>query len=78
MLPPEYRDSILPPSIRARISIEAASPLGWERYVGFDGIAIGMNRFGISAPSALIYEKLGFTSGRMVKEALMLLKGDKS
>ncbi|MBI4268047.1 MAG: transketolase, partial [Chloroflexi bacterium] len=46
----EYRRKVLPPEIRARVSIEAASPLGWEHYIGLDGIAIGVSRFGASAP----------------------------
>jgi len=70
----EYRNDILPPNIRARISIEAASPLGWERYVGLDGVAIGLNRFGASAPAEVIYEKLGLTARRVVDEAIRLIK----
>ncbi len=72
--PAEYRDEVLPPGIRARISIEAASPLGWERYVGLDGVAIGVSRFGVSAPGRVIYEKLGLTAQRIVDEALQLLR----
>lgn len=71
--PIEYRNAVLPPNLRARISIEAGTPLGWERYVGLDGIAIGLSRFGASAPGKVIYEKLGFTAQRMVDEALGLL-----
>jgi len=43
--PQSYRDQVLPPGITARVSIEAASPLGWERWVGLEGIVIGLNRF---------------------------------
>ncbi|MFC1957333.1 transketolase [Chloroflexota bacterium] len=74
----EYRNSILPPDIRTRISIEAATPLGWERYVGLDGIAIGLSRFGASAPGKVIYEKLGLTAQRVLDEALHLLKRSKT
>ena len=73
--PSDYRDEVLPPDIRARISIEAATPLGWERYVGLDGIAIGLSRFGVSAPGKVIYEKLGLTAQRVVDEARQLLPG---
>ncbi len=75
--PSDYRNEILPPGIRARISIEAATPLGWERYVGLDGIAIGLSRFGVSAPGNVIYEKLGLTAQRVVDEARQLLLGRK-
>ncbi|MFC1939741.1 transketolase [Chloroflexota bacterium] len=75
--PPEYRNDVLPPSIRARISIEAASPLGWERYVGLDGVAIGVPRFGASAPAEVIYEKLGLTAQHVIDQARRLLQGKK-
>jgi transketolase len=75
--PSDYRNEVLPPGIRARISIEAATPLGWERYVGLDGIAIGLSRFGVSAPGKVIYEKLGLTAQRVVDEAQQLLLGRK-
>ena len=76
--PVEYRNAVLPPNIRARISIEAGTPLGWERYVGLDGIAIGLSRFGASAPGKVIYEKLGLTAQHMVDEALKLLQRRKT
>ena len=72
---PEYRDIVLPPSIRARVSIEAAMPLGWERYVGLDGIAIGISHFGASAPGEVLYQQFGLTSGRVVEETERLLLG---
>jgi len=73
--PEEYRNSILPPDVRVRISIEAGTTLGWERYVGLDGTAIGVDRFGASAPMEEIYKHLGLTAQRIVDEALKLLKG---
>ncbi len=76
--PVNYRNMVLPPNIRARISIEAAMPLGWERYVGLDGIAIGLSRFGVSAPGKVIYDKLGLTAQHMVDEALKLLQGGRA
>jgi transketolase len=75
--PSDYRNAVLPPDIRARISIEAGTPLGWERYVGLDGIAIGLHRFGASAPAKVLYEKLGITPERVVDEGLRLVKGGK-
>ncbi len=76
--PTEYRNEVLPPEIRRRVSIEASVPLGWERYVGLDGIAIGLPRFGASAPGKVIYEKLGLTPQRVVDEALKLLQGGRT
>jgi len=73
--PLDYRHQVLPPQIRARVSIEAGTPLGWERYVGLDGGAIGVSRFGASAPAKVVFEKLGLTAERMVAEALGILEG---
>ncbi len=67
---PDYRKEVLPPDIGARISIEAGTPLGWERYVGLDGVTIGIPRFGASAPANVIYDKLGLTVQHVVGEAL--------
>ncbi|MEE9198388.1 MAG: transketolase [Dehalococcoidia bacterium] len=75
--PVEYRDSVLPPGIRARVSIEAGTPLGWERYVGLDGVAIGLPSFGASAPAGVLYEQFGLTAQRMADEATRLLAGRK-
>jgi transketolase len=71
--PEEYRHHILPPEIRARISIEAGTPLGWERYTGLDGFAMGVSRFGFSAPAKTIYERLGLTAEALADRALELL-----
>ena len=72
--PVVYRDKVLVPDVRRRVSIEAGSTLGWERYVGIDGIAIGIDRFGESAPGPVIYEKLGLTSRRVFDEAMKLME----
>jgi transketolase len=72
--PDEYRNRILPPAIKARVSIEAAVTLGWEKYVGREGIAIGVDRFGVSAPYQEIYRQLGLTAQHMAEEAERLLK----
>ncbi len=73
--PQEYRDRILPPEIKARVAIEAGSPLGWHRYVGDQGLVIGLDHFGASAPDKILYEKFGLTADRVVEKALELLKG---
>jgi transketolase len=56
-----YRDQVLPPGVRARVSVEAASTLGWHRWVGDLGETIGMETFGASAPAGALYQLFGFT-----------------
>jgi transketolase len=73
--PQSYRDTVLPPGVKARVSIEAGSTLGWERYVGLDGIVIGLNRFGASAPGEIVMRELGFTPEHVVKAAKSLIRG---
>ncbi len=68
-----YRDEVLPPSVTARLAIEAAASFGWERYVGPKGAVHGINRFGASAPYKVIAEKWGFTGANLVKRAHELL-----
>lgn len=70
----EYRDAVLPPEVRARVSIEAATTLGWERYVGTDGLAIGMSGFGASAPAGVLYEQFGLTARCVVDAAIRLAR----
>jgi transketolase len=72
--PSDYRNSVLPTKVRARVSIEAATTMGWERYVGFDGVAMGIPHFGASAPAGVLYEKFGLTAQRMADEAENLVK----
>ena len=72
--PAEYRLAVLPPEVRERVSIEAATSMGWERYVGIDGVAIGLSHFGALAPAPVLYEKFGLTARRMVDEARKLLQ----
>src|SRR5262245_8426417 len=67
--PKEYRDQVLPPSVKARVAIEQASTLGWDRYVGDGGAVIGMNTFGASAPLKHLLEKFGFTPDRVAQVA---------
>lgn len=69
----DYRDSVLPPDVRARVSIEAGATLGWERWIGDRGIAIGVDSFGASAPADVLYEKYGLTTGKIVEAAQSLI-----
>jgi transketolase len=69
----EYRESVLPVKVTARISIEQASTFGWERYVGHSGRMIGMHTFGASAPLKELQKKFGFEPGRIVEVAKELL-----
>ena len=71
--PQDYRNSVLPPAITARISIEAGIKLGWEHYAGLSGKIIGMDTFGASAPGPVLYEKFGFTESKIVEAAQSLL-----
>ena len=73
--PESYRNQVLPPEVRTRISIEAGTELGWERYTGLDGKVIGISRFGASAPMKVVYERLGLTAEQVVCESLDLLSG---
>ena len=68
-----YRDSVLPPSVSARVAIEEASTLGWDRWIGPDGVVIGMRTFGSSAPLKDVQTKFGFTPERMVETAKEVL-----
>jgi transketolase len=65
----EYRDSVLPPGVTARVAIEQASTFGWERYVGSTGAIVGMSTFGASAPLKELQTKFGFTPERIVDAA---------
>jgi transketolase len=69
----QYRDSVLPPDITARIAIEQASTFGWERYVGLKGRVIGMTTFGASAPLKELQRKFGFEPTRVTAIAKELL-----
>ena len=71
--PKDYRDLVLPAEIKARVAIEAGSPLGWHRYVGDHGEVLGIDRFGASAPYKALYENFGLTPQRVVEKVLRLL-----
>jgi transketolase len=64
-----YRQSVLPRDVRARVSVEAGSTVGWERYVGLDGASIGMTTFGASAPAKDLFKKFGFTTDHVIQAA---------
>jgi transketolase len=70
----EYRDSVLPPSCRARVAIEMASTFGWDRYTGLDGRIIARPDFGASAPLKELLKEFGFTVEHIVSEAKALVE----
>jgi transketolase len=70
-----YRDEVLPPACTARVSVEAAATLGWDRWVGDAGLAIGLDRFGASAPQKDLYEHFGFTPELIADHGRKVAKG---
>jgi len=70
-----YRHQVLPPQVKERLVIEAAAPLGWDRYAGPEGVVMGIDRFGASAPSQDLMKKFGFTAEAVVKIALEIVEG---
>jgi transketolase len=68
-----YKNEVLPPEITARVSIEEASTLGWERFVGYEGASIGMHTFGSSAPLKDVQSKFGFTPDKVAETAKEVL-----
>ncbi len=69
----EYRESVLPAAVRARVAVEAAATFGWERWTGDGGSVIGLDRFGASAPAPTLFEQFGFTVDHVVAEARRLV-----
>jgi transketolase len=69
-----YRDSVLPPSVRARVAVEAAAALGWHRWVGDLGDVVAMESFGASAPAGALYKHFGFTGENVAERARAVLK----
>ncbi|MBI5411618.1 transketolase [Candidatus Peregrinibacteria bacterium] len=63
-----YRDSVLPPSVQKRVAIEMASPMGWHKYIGSNGLMIGIEGFGASAPAEKLFEEFGFTPEKVVQK----------
>jgi transketolase len=72
--PRKYRDAVLPPSVHARLAVEAGATQGWHRYVGDRGDIIGVDRFGASAPGPVVMRKYGFTVEQVCQRAVALLK----
>ena len=70
----EYRDSVLPPQVTARVAVEQATTLGWERFVGPKGHIIGMRTFGSSAPLKELQKKFGFLSESVAEAAKRVLR----
>ncbi len=64
-----YRESVLPHHVKSRVSVEAGATFGWERHVGDQGVALGIDRFGASAPGELVLERFGFTAERVAAAA---------
>jgi transketolase len=71
--PQAYRDDVLPPAVRARVSVEAGITHGWERWIGDAGVAVGINRFGASAPGPTVFAELGVTAEHVAAAAAGLL-----
>ncbi|WP_078413082.1 transketolase [Priestia abyssalis] len=69
----EYKESVIPKSVKKRVAIEMASTLGWERYTGDEGTVIGIDRFGASAPGELVMKEYGFTVENVVTNVKQLL-----
>ena len=72
--PQEYRDGVLPPTVKARVAVEQASKFGWERYVGAEGAVIGMDTFGASAPLKALQERFGFEPDHVVEVARRVMQ----
>jgi transketolase len=64
-----YRDEVLPPRVRARVSVEEASTLGWDRWIGPEGAMVGMHTFGSSAPLKDVMNEFGFTPDKVAEAA---------
>ena len=69
-----YRDQVLPPSVRARVAVEAASPVGWHRWAGDEGDVVAMEGFGASAPAKALYQHFGFTGEAIAERARAVLR----
>ena len=65
----EYKESVMPANVRARVAVEAAATFGWHKYVGLDGAVIGLDRFGASAPYKLLFQEFGFTAENVAATA---------
>ena len=75
--PAAYRNEVLPRDVPARLAIEAASPMGWHKYVGDRGDVVGLDHFGASAPAAVLFEQFGFTPKAVAARAAELVQAAK-
>ena len=73
--PASYREEVLLPSVPVRVSIEAGVTFGWDKWIGDEGVAIGVDRYGSSAPAEVLMEKYGLTAAHVVKEVKRLVGG---
>ncbi len=71
--PQEYRDAVIPPGVKNRITVEAGISMGWEKYAGEKGMIIGIDRFGSSAPGGTVMKEYGFTAENIVEKAMELM-----
>lgn len=71
--PKSYQEQVLPKAVTARVSIEAGVTFGWERFVGDRGVALGVDRYGASAPDKILFEQYGLTVAKVVEAAKSLL-----
>ena len=70
----EYKESVLPKAVRARVAVEAAMSTTWFKYVGLDGATVCLDHYGASAPAGLLFKKYGFTVENVVETALKVIK----
>ncbi|MGI6238193.1 MAG: transketolase [Christensenellales bacterium] len=69
----EYKESVMPNAVRARVAVEAAATFGWHKYVGLDGTVVGLDRFGASAPYKVLFEQFGFTAENVAAQVKQVL-----
>jgi transketolase len=74
----EYRDAVLPPSVTARVTVEAATGFGWERYAGSRGRLVSMTRFGASSPYEILMREFGFTAENIAAQARELVSAEQA
>lgn len=70
----DYQQSVLPNDMRCRLAVEAGATFGWHRYVGLDGVVLGLDHFGASGPAKVLFEEFGFTADEVASAALRLIK----
>ncbi len=75
---PEYKESVLPDAVRARVAVEAGIRTGWERYAGLDGEIVGMDGFGASGPASALFKKFGFVPGAVADAARRVVAKQKT